>query len=181
MPISIEFSHDDFSLLVAAFKRYSKGNFLEAWKISNRFRQASSVLYASKKSKIVPVAAKYSVIVVYGGAQEVALKECIDSLGIKARADVELIVINNGMGKLDTKIFDGINNTTVVNIPCNIFPSEARNIAACFASGEWVYFIDDDAELSSGFESILDASHLAMHAVRGSVFPKNRNNKPPAH
>jgi hypothetical protein len=43
---------------------------------------------------------------------------------------------------------------TIINTNCNIYPSEARNIGGIIANSEWLYFIDDDAILTTGIESI---------------------------
>ena len=101
---------------------------------------------------------KYSVIIPAYNAEK-TIKRCIESIALQNRADVEIVVINDGStDKTDSicKALQAQYNNLVYNYKDNGGVSTARNVALSIASGEYVMFVDSDDYVDSCCFDIID-------------------------
>lgn len=74
------------------------------------------------------------------------LKRCLDSLAAQ-RPAVDIIVVDNASEDgTDTLLAADHPGVTVLKAPTNLGTSLTRNAAACLARGDYLWFLDDDAE-----------------------------------
>lgn len=85
----------------------------------------------------------FSVIIPTYNRQEM-LKETIESVLKQTLEPDEIIIVNNGDVRLDSCLFGSNKNIIVVNTVVRAGVSQARNIGATLARGEWIAFLDDD-------------------------------------
>jgi hypothetical protein len=162
-----------FDTLITAQKEYRLGNYRSAGELSMLHRKATAGRYQSLKAECgFPLVTTTVVIVTHDKADRRALHECLQSVSPKPDA-TQILVINNGEMSIGAETSRHLKNACIVDLGCNIFPSEARNIGAIAANSEWIYFIDDDAILTSGLDSIFAAQTHGFHAARGSLSPIN--------
>ena len=96
----------------------------------------------------MPPAIKMSAIVVSWNRKD-DLRRCLDSLLGQKRAAFEIIVVDNGSTDGTLEMLQGEYGETVRVLPMgkNLGPARARNIGLAEARGEFVLFMDSDAEL----------------------------------
>lgn len=101
---------------------------------------------------------KYSVIVPVYNAEK-TIRRCVDSLTAEARADVEIILINDGSKDASAEICreyeKNDSNIQFINKE-NGGVSTARNAGLDIASGDYILFVDSDDYVAPSFFSILD-------------------------
>jgi succinoglycan biosynthesis protein ExoA len=99
-----------------------------------------------------------SVLIVTQGREELLIK-CLDSLQSELK-DFELIILANG-SELSPETLSHANKASgkfiLLQSDTVLTPGKARNVAIESATGEWVFFIDDDAYLIPGYRDIADA------------------------
>lgn len=104
------------------------------------------------------------------------LTKCIDSLKSIQSDEVELVIVNQGV-RLPKNILNNDINFKIIT--CAPGASRSRNIGAQMASGEYIYFFDDDAvlkdikvdKLRSNFDLYL-MKWSERKADRGSIIKK---------
>lgn len=179
---NINFDINKFNALFEAFNFYAEENFDLAIKALNIYRKNISQNINSVINKINLPRKKLTVIIVtHDGASFCALTECIKSVN-KKNNDVEILLVNNGIGEWDDfQDTDEYKSIKILNLHCNVLPSEARNIGAIISNSEWIYFIDDDAILISSYEEIFDITKNDFYVARGLVLPKSKDISTPTH
>lgn len=124
---------------------------------------------------------KYSVIIpVYNS--EKTLSRCIESLVCQQRADVEIILVNDG--SIDGS--ESIILTYVEKYPQlkyirqeNGGPSRARNAGLCHAEGEYITFVDSDDYVKDTYFAVLDEIESGDLAVFcHDIIGEDRRNMP---
>lgn len=101
---------------------------------------------------------KYSVIVPVYNAEK-TIRRCVDSLTTEARADVEIILINDGSKDASAEICrEYEKNYSIIRFVDkeNGGVSTARNAGLDIAAGDYILFVDSDDYVAPGFFSILD-------------------------
>ena len=177
---SISIPKKAFKKLFFAFKHYSGGNYIRASILVNSFRKDVKVYYKHINKRLNLTYKDITVIiVVYGKINVGILGKCISSV-YSGLPNARIIIVNNGAIGASGLPFVEYKDIVLVNLNCNIFASEARNIGAWVANSEWIYFIDDDAILSFCTDSLMK-NKLTLHAARGAVLPKDKNIPPPKH
>jgi glycosyltransferase involved in cell wall biosynthesis len=99
----------------------------------------------------------FSVIIITHGREDLLLK-CLESLN-QFSGEWELILIENGQ-KLSSLATDLAKSLTphlrLFYLDEKSTPGSARNKALDLASGDWIFFIDDDAYLLDGYFKIIN-------------------------
>ncbi|TYS69500.1 glycosyltransferase family 2 protein [Sutcliffiella horikoshii] len=73
------------------------------------------------------------------------LSELMEALVLQTRKDFEVIVINDGGGRVDSlKEYYPELDLTIIDLTENVKHVQARNIGVSFAKGEYIMLIDDD-------------------------------------
>jgi len=98
----------------------------------------------------------YSIIIPYNELPDL-LQRAVKS--IPDRADIEIIIINNGTVALPDSLFAERSNVQVLWDGVGKGAGAARNIGVSKATGEWLVFLDADDYFTEGAFDILD-SHL---------------------
>ena len=174
------------SVLFVDFKRasnsYLLGNYYDAHSLMNIFKSKAKKYYLKLKEEIkIPYSNTAIIIVIHSESNILEFQDCLDSISDK-NYNNSIIIINNGANEsLITDIKINRLNLTIINTNCNIYPSEARNIGGIIANSEWLYFIDDDAILTTGIESIAKIQNKEIFAARGVVVAKDNNKTIPNH
>src|SRR5262245_12541843 len=86
----------------------------------------------------------WSAIVLSQGDRPVQLAQAVDSLLAQRDVTLEVVVVGNGWEP--SGLPDGV---VTVALPANVGAPEGRNVGAAHASGKLLYFLDDDARLST--------------------------------
>jgi Glycosyltransferases involved in cell wall biogenesis len=101
---------------------------------------------------------KYSVIIPVYNAEKY-LDDCIKSISINNRTDIEIIIVNDGSkDKSKDIIMEWSNRDRRIKVvdKKNEGVSTARNLGIQEATGEWVVFVDADDYILEGFFDIAD-------------------------
>ena len=123
-------------------------------------------------------------LIVVSYDQNNALIDCLDSLSHPNSVKTEILLIDNGKNQ---RIHSELKKREIFHFfsPINFAPSESRNIAAYFAKGAILVFIDDDSIAEPGF---IDSVHTAFKsfsflAIRGRILDKSvgGNSAAPRH
>jgi hypothetical protein len=169
--------NSNFKLSLSEFKRN-----LHLLNISNQSNFEIENLSSHPSRKLLSV-------VIVGCRSDLVISKCASAFARKAIEEnlqdvVEFVIVRNGYSSKDNALLenavDGV-ALTVVTSKENIFPSAARNAAAQLATGEWLYFLDDDAEYSSPIQNLVDLTRKNIHAARGKVVPFNPEIPSPPH
>jgi glycosyltransferase involved in cell wall biosynthesis len=99
----------------------------------------------------------YSVIIITHGREDLLLK-CLESLN-QFSGEWELILIENGqkLSSLATNLAQSLTpHLKLLYLDEKTTPGRARNKALDFASGDWIFFIDDDAYILDGYFKIIN-------------------------
>ena len=94
----------------------------------------------------------FSVIIVTHGREELLMK-CLDSLR-PLTTNWQLIIVPNGKEltpELTQKALSLTEHVTFLPTDTQMMPGKARNIAMSAVTGEWIYFLDDDAFVLPGY------------------------------
>jgi hypothetical protein len=171
-----------FNALFEAFNYYAEENFDLAIKILNIYKKTIRHDIQSVKNEINLPSKKLTIIIVtHDGTSFGDLAECIKSVNVNHN-DVEIVLINNGVqGSFNYQGIAGYKSITILNLNCNVFPSEARNIGAIISNSEWIYFIDDDAVLTTSYEELFNILKDDFYVARGLVLPKRKDISIPKH
>jgi hypothetical protein len=180
---SLNINKNKFNALFEAFNFYAEEDFDLAIKMLNNYRKSIRQNIYSVINEINLQVKKLTIIIVtHDGANFDDLIECVKSVNIN-HGDVEVVLINNGVeGNFNYHDIDEYKSITILNLNCNVLPSEARNIGAIISNSEWIYFIDDDAVLITSYEQIFDITKKKdFYAARGLVLPKSKGISIPKH
>jgi GT2 family glycosyltransferase len=180
---NLNINKNKFNALFEAFNFYTQENFDLAIKMLNIYRKSikqdihlaiNEINFQRKKLTII--------IVTHNGTSFGDLNDCIKSVNIN-HSDVEVLLVNNGVEEnFNYKDIDAFKSITILNLNCNVYPSEARNIGAIISNSEWIYFIDDDAILTTPYEEIFDITKKKdFYVARGLVLPKSKDISTPKH
>lgn len=95
---------------------------------------------------------KFSVLIITHGREEL-LSKCLDSLQF-SQEDWQLVLVANGAElseEIKLKSQAICRDFTLINLPQKLLPGKARNAALNSVLHEWVFLLDDDAFLPSGY------------------------------
>jgi glycosyltransferase involved in cell wall biosynthesis len=102
-----------------------------------------------------------------------ALGQCLRALSRLdyPREAFEVIVVDDGSSRPIQPILDPVRSQMQVRLlrQENAGPASARNLGAAVARGDWLVFLDDDCEPSSGWLGALDAARPSADVVLGGV------------
>ena len=98
----------------------------------------------------------YSIIIPYNELPDLLLRAV---KSIPDRADIEIIIINNGTVALSDELFETRQHVQVLWDAVGKGAGAARNIGVSKAKGEWLVFLDADDYLTEGAFDAMD-SHL---------------------
>lgn len=122
----------------------------------------------------------FSVIIVTHGREDLLMK-CLDSLRPEG-VTWQLILVANGK-KLREDILTKANSLsselTIIETDSLLRPGKARNLAMEKVTGEWIYFIDDDAFVLPGYwQTVIPfLSDTNIDVLGGPDSPANGMNK----
>lgn len=94
-----------------------------------------------------------SVIVPTLGTRNEFLAEAISSISLQILKPIEILVVNNGTGKINQSELIGLTSIPIqfIEAPIGAGAPQARNIGAVIASGKYLAFLDDDDLWGSSF------------------------------
>lgn len=175
-------SRDKFSSLLFALSNFEQEDFGEAIKnlhdYQNSIRKTYSDIYPVSKIPGVHT----SIIVVYSEYNNIEeFHKCVRAICKSNNDKLELIIVNNSTKLIDIESLVKDFKTSIINLSCNVLPSAARNIGSIIASGDWLYFIDDDAEVKTECLKTLKLNYKRRHAARGVIYPKDPKLTIPKH
>lgn len=95
--------------------------------------------------------ANVSVILPYYNTERYLVERCLKSILIQTYTDIEILIINDGSDAFHTKIITELSKLDsriyLVNKK-NTGVSDSRNVGIQLAHGEYIWFVDDDDEIS---------------------------------
>jgi glycosyltransferase involved in cell wall biosynthesis len=96
---------------------------------------------------------KVSVIVPTLGTRNDFLAEAISSISLQTLKPIEILLVNNGVAKINQSELIGLTSIPIqfIEAPIGAGAPQARNIGAVIASGEYLSFLDDDDLWGSTF------------------------------
>ena len=95
-----------------------------------------------------PKPLKVSVVVVSCNRKEM-LRRCLEALeGSEARAEMEIVVVDNGSTDGSAQLEDEFPNGRFIRIPRNFGLTKAMNLGLRAAEGEYIFFLHEDTEVS---------------------------------
>ena len=160
------------SLFKKACTFYQKQRFDRARNLINEYRQSVRYEHVPREDRRIHKAITTSIIIVSFNSGK-GLNECLEALTNQEDNSFEIIVVDNGSNDdLDSELTTW--QILHLHPPINLFPSEARNLGAFFAKGEFLAFIDDDAQIHPGYIKHLRKAWecFDFSAVRGKILPK---------
>ncbi|WP_201615197.1 polysaccharide pyruvyl transferase family protein [Psychrobacter sp. JCM 18902] len=173
---------DKFSSLLFALSNYEQEDFGEAIKNLNDYNKSIRKIYSDIYSVTNISDVHTSIIIVYSEYNDIEeFYKCVRSVCKSNNDKLELIIVNNSVKLIDIKSLVSGFKTSIINLSCNILPSAARNIGSIVASGDWLYFIDDDAEVETECLETLKLNYKRRHAARGLIYPKDPKLTTPKH
>lgn len=170
-----------------ARNRFESGNFSEAQLMMGKLIEEYSLLnlsvYTQKTLLFNETPKRISVVIVShfnnGNAWKAA--RSVASRMDGRHNEVEFVLIGNGceIDELtDQEPAAFAYNHRLITLPLNFLPSLARNIGSLAASGDWLYFLDDDAEFLTDPDKLFEIISSSTHAVRGRLVSSNHGTLP---
>lgn len=179
---------DGCSSIIEAIDHYKAGNFNEAHARAKIYMEAYGIKAreALRTITIDEHSHSLSFIVITSLGASPALARCLSSILHQEPQPSNIVIVLNGC-KLSSQAQSLLDSHSVrhaiISIPLNILPSEARNLGAHAATGDWIAFIDDDGFISAGYTASLTRliSSKEFIACRGKVVPIDQKLSAPKH
>lgn len=179
---------DACNSIIEAIDHYRAGNFNEAHAKAKRYMETFGEKAREELRRITiddhPHSLSFIVITSLGTSP--ALARCLSSILHQEPHPSNIVIVLNGctLSSQTQSLLDSHSaRATIISIPLNILPSEARNLGAHAATGGWIAFVDDDGFISTEYTSSLMRliSSKRFIACRGKVVPIDQKLSAPKH